>query len=750
MERWFCEGGSTTTYADVLENLRKAHKMESQTVLDICRAHEQLTTTSAIVLRMLGVISDGTKLDLESIKSPDMGKMVSLVAGAESLSTVMPAVAEIGSLVGNQDSYDEVALRARKLLMQVSVPSVVRRREKILGAAKDIAKQAPGESPSREVQDLLADRFPIVDVLFSLLKVTDVSPDVSVGLLELYLRHLYRPYTIKKFERDVEGKVVKFSFLNKPAEGFFSAGLSMTSLTDLTRAVSSGSLSKHSDGDEKTSTKHTSFLKQERLPPTVERTGLCVMIEDVKSIDTVMPSVLARIPAEVPKSEVGPVNVLYLMVVGENLAVDDESENAFASTCEEALAPLASQLMAAGVRRVSFILDRSSDVELEESTPALLTFRAEEYKEDTLYRHIDPSLSSHLGLNRLSANFAVKSLGSRHTSACHVHLYECRPKPSALEKDKWAKKDPRVFARALSFEMDFSSSSFERILVDALNALDLCSLKNTSDNHLFLSLVSDFERNVLDPVVVEQIVAGVVKRHGHRLSALGLVEVEVRIVGCLSADSPPIAIRLFSSNPTGFVQVMNTYVEAASDTQRIYKLIGGTKASLAGTGDSSWDGKNVNTPYPLTRPFDAQRKAALRSSDTVYCYDLPALFEAAVEQQWQEALEKNESGTRNTSRPLMVMYTTELVVKKKNGASTPWTVKDYHEGNLELVQENRGAGHNGVGMVAWIVTLRTVECPSVSGKCSRSMKDNTDWTLKTKIRFALSLLAGTTIDSDCQ
>ncbi|KAL7569782.1 hypothetical protein ACA910_005724 [Epithemia clementina (nom. ined.)] len=712
VERWFCEGGSTATFSDVVENLRKAHKTESQTILDICRAHEQLKTTSAIILRILGAISDGTRLDLEAIDSPDIGKMVSMVAGADSLPTVMPAIAEIGSLVGSQQSYAEVTLRARKLLMQVSMPSFIRRREKILGAARTIAEQE-GSDPSREVKDLLADRYPIVDVLFSLLKSSDVSPAVNVGLLELYLRHLYRPYTIKKFERDVDGKVVKFSFLNKPAEGVFNAGLSMTSLTDLTRAVSVGSLSKMTDSAEDLKKKDIDFLKQERVPSTVERVGLCAIVEDIASMDSVLPSVLSRIPASASKSEAGPVNVIYLIVVGPDAEVGDANEDEVAGQCQQILAPFGDQLMEAGVRRVSFVFDRrSGDSELEESAPALLTFRAAEFKEDALYRHIDPSLASHLELNRLAANFTLKRLGSRHSAACHVHLYGCRPKTSALEKDKWAKKDPRIFARALSFEMDFSSASFERVLVDALSAVDLCQLKSTSDNHLFLSLVSDFERNVVDPVVVEQIVAGVVKRHSNRITALGIVEVETRVVCCLSADSPPVAIRLFSSNPTGFVQVMNTYVEAATDTQRVYKLIGGTKASLAGSGDSSWDGKNVNTPYPLTRPFDAQRKAALQSSDTVYCYDLPALFEAAVEQQWEESLVKNQGGSRNTSRPLMVMYTTELVVKKRKGVPSRWTIQDYHNGDLELIQENRGAGHNDVGMVAWLVTLRTVECPS--------------------------------------
>ena len=125
----------------------------------------------------------------------------------------------------------------------------------------------------------------------------------------------------------------------------------------------------------------------------------------------------------------------------------------------------------------------------------------------------------------------------------------------------------------------------------------------------------------------------------------------------------------------------------------------------------------VDAPYPLTRPFDAQRKAAQRSTDTLYCYDVPALFEAAVEQQWVGSSTAGgiEGGIRASARPLMVMYTTELVVQKKGGGS--WTMEDYLNGDLELQQIHRGAGANDVGMVAWLMVLKTVEYPNVRYSC---------------------------------
>ena len=64
----------------------------------------------------------------------------------------------------------------------------------------------------------------------------------------------------------------------------------------------------------------------------------------------------------------------------------------------------------------------------------------------------------------------------------------------------------------------------------------------------------------------------------------------------------------------------------------------------------------------------------------------------------------------------MVMYTTELVVQKKSGGGK-WTMEDYLNGDLELQQLHRGAGANDVGMVAWLMVLKTVEYPNVCFCC---------------------------------
>lgn len=721
VERWFYD---VPSMADAIDNLRRAHKDNLEPILSICRAHGQLGATTELVIRIISIIGDGTRVDFKSSSTSAIGKRVSIVAGAESLPLAMPLVSEIGAM-GVSDDYAEVALRARKLLMQESMPSLEQRRQKLLEAATALAN-APAFQLPLEAEALIADHIPMADVFLPLLQTVNEGKE-EVGLLELYLRNLYSTYTLGDFKRNTEKRMVTFAFFNKPSEGAVHAGMSVSSMTELSRMVSSGSLNRLADSSERSVSEGSYPGSFPQISQSTLRTGACSIIEQFDSLRdrlfvSELVSVFPQSGQEAKTAEGGPVNVLYLIVTDKTVNADEQSSDSFAKECSEVLAMHKESFLRADIRRVSLILQQQREDEFSDVVPALFTFRSPKYAEDSLYRQIDPSLSMHLQLHRVATNFHIKALGSRHTSTCHVHLYEGTPRSVAIAKDRTANKLPRIFARVLSSMLEFSSSGFERIMVDALNAMDLCPLKSKSDNHLFINLLGDFEGTVIDPVVVEQVVVEILKRHGDRVGGLGIVEVETRIVCSFSANSPPIAIRLFASNPTGYVQVMDTYVEAVDEVsaERVFKLISGTKASLASAGDSSWDGLMIDMPYPLTRPFDGQRKAAVASSDTVYCYDLPALFEAAVEMQWRDSSKKFGMGG-----PLMVMYTNELVVQlKENSSSNSWTMEDYLTGKLELASVDRRAGLNDVGMVAWLVTLKTVEYPNVRTSTTKNFNSN--------------------------
>lgn len=655
----------------------------------------------------MDAIDDGYRVDLTSTATATMPNRISVVAGADSLLDAFPAISEVG-MMGQRSEYAEVALRARKLLMQESMPNLEQRKQRVRDAAQKLS-----DSDSKEADELLAEQTPLLDVFFPLLKEIASTKD-EVGLLELYARHLYRTHTIKETENDTDQRLVKFSFFNKTSERVLHKMTSVPSMTALSSAMSSSNLTSLSDSTE--GDKDNKVLTVEKIPSNAARTGICKIVDSIDEIDD--PSFFEGIMKNFPQFSTsescgaGPINVLYIIVAKMDVENDEKACDLMAGICQRKLAPYKELLEQAQIRRVTVSFDREDTDNI--GSPATFTYRSPLFEEESLIRSIDPSHAINLDLGRVASNFSVKTLGARHTSTSHVHTYEATPRASALAKDKKANKNARIFVRALSFSLDFSSNSFERILVDALNSLDLCPENRRVDNHLFINLVSDFEKVVLDPVVVEQVVVNILKRHGDRVSNLGIVEVETKILCSLSRDSLPISLRLVASNPTGYVHVLNTYVEAADENggDRVFKLIGGTKATLAGAGDSSWEGLNIDTPYPLTRPFDHQRRAALRSSDTLYAYDLPALFEAAVEGEWTKA--SQAGGVNGSDRPMMVMYTTELVVKNANPSSPPdsWTMEDYLNGDLELVQVNRGAGANDVGMVAWLMELKTVEYPN--------------------------------------
>jgi acetyl-CoA carboxylase/biotin carboxylase 1 len=696
VERWFCDGIS---YADAVDNLRKAMKNNNVGILDVCRAHALLQSTATVVLKVIDAIAEAGKTEIATSTA-----MTSVVVGAEGLVDAIPCLTDIASMTGNA-TYDLLSQRCRNVLIEESLPSIAERKSKVLAVAKSLVLGT--DDAPMQVQALINDNIVGSDIILPLLREASNAND-QLAILEISARKLHRTYDIKEVIPVAEQRMLKFTYCNKPKSSVFSSSARMTSMTDLTRAMSSSKLSDMSKSDSESSLQSLGHESTKISRTAVLK--ICNTMSDIQGDTTAFKALLGGFPqysGSSPRCETGPSNVLSVLVLQ---SFSDADQDNLAHSIEQLLALHLEDLEKADIRRVSFIVSKNDNA-IQYPLPSVFTYReTAAFKEDHLYRNIEPTMSHQLEILRLAKNFSLLCLGAHLSPSGQIYLYKASPTTVALAHDKKANKSPRIFARAVSFINDFSAGSFEQLLVQAFNALD--SIKTavpSGDNHLFINFVSASPSTVVDPVAVEQIVASILKRHSKRTSRLGIAEMEVKAVCKLADDdeSHPITLRLVASNPTGFVQVMNTYVEAAdeSGSKRVFKSIGGTKANLAGSGDSSWEGLDIMAPYPLIRPFDAQRKAALKSSDTLYCYDLPALFEAAVEKQWSSV---STAGTQ----PTMVMFTTELIVRKKSGGS--WTMKDYMDGDLELVETQRKAGKNDVGMVAWLMTLKTVECPTVS------------------------------------
>jgi hypothetical protein len=100
--------------------------------------------------------------------------------------------------------------------------------------------------------------------------------------------------------------------------------------------------------------------------------------------------------------------VLYLIVSKTDVKFDERSSDLIAEPCHAKLAPHKQLLDAAHIRRVTVSFNRLSQDELKDASPATFTYGSPSLGEESLICSMDPSLSIHLELGRVAANFTAQ------------------------------------------------------------------------------------------------------------------------------------------------------------------------------------------------------------------------------------------------------------------------------------------------------------------------------------------------------
>lgn len=380
--------------------------------------------------------------------------------------------------------------------------------------------------------------------------------------------------------------------------------------------------------------------------------------------------------------------------------------------------------------------------------PWIYTFRSVlGYGEDSIVRHIEPPASANLELKRLS-NFKVRLVPTPNRV---VHVYAAQPrdgegaKPSSAEESSSSNRGAvrlRYFVRAIVRQtariptLDSVYEQYpgpERMFVECLDALNLAmgdALADTNipvgNNHVFLNVLP--VANV-GPEYIETVIKILARRYADRLRRLRVSQVEFKINVQSTPASPVIPLRLISSNPTGYVLRVDTYVESrdevsgvpiftsiapaaitgwstgsSSESTRIGRSsFGNTSTSKTGTGllasvgigsignlhvsgtpssssssniqgisnRGELDGRPVTTPYPVTSPYEKQRALAAALSDTVYVYDFIELLTRSLEIEWSR-YEKVRGHAMPVHKPRIVLSAVELVLRPK-GTLSPAT-----------------------------------------------------------------------------
>ena len=177
-----------------------------------------------------------------------------------------------------------------------------------------------------------------------------------------------------------------------------------------------------------------------------------------------------------------------------------------------------------------------------------------------------------------------------------------------------------------------------------------------------------------------------------RRTAVGQWEVKIRV------SNKGGAWRVVVSVPTGH--------EGGEDCVEIYREEPATEGShmVYLSKDVSMvgalDGVSVLDPYPALELLQQKRLAA-RRHNTTYCYDFPAVFENALRDIWAARSAAGEPAAVPPSAKLVEVH--ELIPAP--GAELTFRHK------TPLVVSTRLMSENTVGVVAWVLTLRTPEYP---------------------------------------
>jgi acetyl-CoA carboxylase carboxyltransferase component/biotin carboxyl carrier protein len=378
------------------------------------------------------------------------------------------------------------------------------------------------------------------------------------------------------------------------------------------------------------------------------------------------------------------------------------------------------------------------------SFPWIYTFRhSTAYAEDPIVRHIEPPSSAYLELGRLS-NFRVRPVPIPNRM---VHVYAAEPREKAAGgaggggggggsgggDSGGALSGPRLryFVRSIvrqTARIPTLGSVYEqypgpeRMFVECLDALALAmgdALQDTAapvgNNHIFLNVLPVAS---VRPEYIENVTKILARRYAERLRRLRVSQVEFRITVSASPGTPPLPLRLVSSNPTGYVLRVDSYVETrlgegggytprrtmpvfmavtpsaampvAPSIMDLFASSGGSGGGGSGGGGmlgglpsllmpmpltampsalptsfaGELDGKPINSPYPIASPFDRQRALAAALSDTVYVYDFLELFSRALDHEWSRYL-RTRGGNAPHRKPATCLQAVELVLRRR-------------------------------------------------------------------------------------
>ncbi|KAL3817779.1 hypothetical protein ACHAXA_002423 [Cyclostephanos tholiformis] len=406
----------------------------------------------------------------------------------------------------------------------------------------------------------------------------------------------------------------------------------------------------------------------------VTRSGYFSSIKDSSKFSQELPEVLNAMGSKITgaSSTGGPVNVLQIGLSGDADVADLQS----------AIIANKDKLNMLGIRTVTVVVTQGK------KDPSYYTFpQCDGFKEDPLRRGMRPTFHQLLELNRLTDNYSLQRIPAVGRNA---QIYV------GSEKNARRNAAQVVFVRGITHSPGLTTmTGARRTLLQGLDELEraqsnsLVSLQSSS--RIYIHSLPEVEGSTPEDIAHEfnSVIDKLKSKLAQRLLKLRVDEIEAKVrVRSVDNDGNPmiVPVRLVASSMEGEWLKTNAYIERpdpVTGVTREFCTIGDAKDSVC-----------VLDPYDGANIIQTKRAIARRVGST-YAYDFLGLLEVGLIQEWDSYL-SSLSGPDVASIPTNLFEAQELL----EGADG------------ELVPGKREIGTNKVGMVAWLVNMKTPEYPS--------------------------------------
>lgn len=415
-----------------------------------------------------------------------------------------------------------------------------------------------------------------------------------------------------------------------------------------------------------------SDVKEDEAPL---RQGLLSVVPSMSAFKSGLPGMLEDLSQSIGdrpvRTEGGLLNMLHIAIADGNAIIPE---------IETELGNEKAKLEALGVRVVSLLNPNTK------KDPSYFNFpQVENYKEDPIRRNMRPTFYALLELSRLSANFDLERIPAvgRNTQ---IYVGSER-----TERPSRGGPPQVVFVRAISHSPGLvSDAGARKFLTQGLDELERAQSNSRvslqSSSRIFLHSLHPVE-GITAVELADQfkdIISSLKSQSADRLLKLRVddIEVKVRIV---DADGVVQNVRLAASSMDGVWLKPTCYLEKPDP-------VTGVTTELCVLDENGKAEMCFMDAYGTSNAVQTKRAIARRVGST-YAYDFLGLMEVGLLGEWNEY---NEGLGDNAVPVPKNIFESQELIEGSDG---------------KLVPGSRPVGSNTVGMVAWLVNMKTPEYP---------------------------------------